>query len=394
MINKHIARGFRVADVFRRHWNTYQAMQNTPAFQRKAVRHILNCRTARLGGHLWRCDSCGHSVPVYNSCRDRHCPTCQTLRKEKWLDQRRQELLPVTYFHLVFTLPHELNPLILHNRRLLLNTLFSVVNRLLQGFAADERWRLQGKLGFLAVLHTWSQQLMDHFHLHCVVPGGVWREQQQRWVYSRQKFLFRKDSMAKALARLFIEQLQQLHDSGTLQFSGPVAYLQKPEAWAAFLLSLRRHSWIVYAKRPFAGPEQVLEYLGRYTHRVAISDYRILSLDDDKVSFSYRDRQDENQLKSLTLHNNEFIRRFLLHILPQGFQKIRFFGWMAHNTKTSSLLRIRAALQVKPPSPPPEENLQKKMLRLTGKNIRQCPLCLKGTLIQTAVIAPQPPDTS
>lgn len=389
----------RVADVFREGWQRYQVSHTVPTFQRKAASHIMNCRTASLGGHLWRCDVCGHDLPLYNSCRDRHCPTCQTIRKEDWLSDRKAELLPVGYFHVVFTLPHELNPLIMHNRKLLLGEFFSVINEILQNFAADPRWRLEGQLGFMAVLHTWNQLLMDHFHLHCVVPGGVWQKDQNRFVPARQKFLFRKDSMSKALRTAFLRRLNRLHKNGKLHCPDDLA---DPLRWAAFIKQLSCVKWIVYAKRPFAGPEQVLEYLGRYTHRVAISDNRILALGNPSdgsgqtanVTFSYRDRKDDNQLKAMTLATDEFIRRFLLHILPKGFQKIRFFGWLSHNRKTETLTRIRTALNAQAPEKPPEESLRARMLRLTGEDINRCPFCKKGALVKIGNIPAQHMDTS
>jgi len=381
----------RVADVFKQHGPAYIRAHPLPGRLLKVIKHITQCRTAALGGHLYRCGQCGHEVPLYNSCRDRHCPTCQTLTKEKWLEARRAELLPVRYFHAVFTLPHILNPLIRCNRRLLLGELFRAVNLTLQLFAADPQWRLKGKLGFIAVLHTWNQLLLQHVHLHCIIPGGAWRENERRWVHSRKKYLFRKDSLAKAFRRIFIERLETLRRKGKLHYKGNAVTLSEEQAWTAFIDTLRAKKWIVYPKRAFGGAQQVFDYLGRYTHRVAISDHRIRRIQDDSVTFSYRNRAQGNIVEEETLPADEFIRRFLLHILPPGFHKIRFFGWMAHNTKAGYLEKIRASLGAQPPPPRKEETPEERILRLTGVDTTRCPCCRKGTIYRIGRILPRAP---
>ncbi len=339
---------WEVADVFRLYGERYRDEHRLPRDQLKVTRLIETCRTAALGGHLERCDACGYELPCYNSCRNRHCPKCQTLVKEHWLQKRRQELLPVGYFHLVFTLPHELNPLVLRNKRLLLSALFAAVNDTLKAFAHDPQWRLEGQLGFLSVLHTWSQTLIDHFHLHCVIPAGVLRDDGS-WRAARQSFLFRTQSLAKAFRSRYLDLLRQAYDQQKLLFPGSIASGQTPQHFNRLLDSLRQKPWIVYAKRPFAGPRHVLDYLGRYTHRVAISNHRVLSIQNGHVTFTYKDRSNHNRTREMTVDAQEFIRRFLLHILPPGFMKIRHFGFLANSCKTANLQRIRQQLGAPPP---------------------------------------------
>jgi len=384
------ARRHRVADVFRSGWEEFDRTHNIAPHQRHAVRHIMQCRTAALGGHLYHCDECGKDVPMYDSCLDRHCPTCQTVNKRQWLEDRQSELLPAQYFHAVFTLPHELNGLVDANRALLLGELFSVVAWVLRSFAADPQWRLEGSMGFIAALHTWNQLLMEHFHLHCIIPGGTWREDTQSWTPCRRNYLFGKQALAEAFRNRFIKRLMSLHRRGRLNFSGGASELADPEIWKEFLSKLKSMKWVVWPKPTAAGPEKALEYLGRYTHRVAISDYRILSMKDGLVTFSWRDRSDGNKLKNKTIPVSDFIHRFLYHILPPGFQKIRYYGWLAAKNKAKVLAAIRAALGTKPPPPQKEESTADRILRLTGVDPRLCSVCGKGHLIYVMRIHPAP----
>jgi hypothetical protein len=370
-----------VADIFRLYGQTFR--QNNPISntQRKAMRHIELCRSAALGGHVEQCNLCGFERISYNSCRDRHCPKCQTLVKEKWLDDRKSELLPCGYFHLVFTLPHELNPIILTNKKVALGILFSAVNQTLQAFARDPRWRLEGQLGFILVLHTWSQTLMDHFHLHCLVPAGALSLDQKSWRPARSSFLFRVGSLAKAFRKRYLLLLKAARHKQELIFPGNTSCYATQKAFDSLIESLSRHTWIVYAKRPFAGPEQVLEYLGRYTHRIAISNNRIKSIDDGKVIFTYRDRADKDQIKEMTLSAEEFIRRFLLHILPEGFMKIRYFGFLSNKNKKEAIPLIRKLIGWKKDLPAQlKETVTEMILRLTGEDLTCCPRCLKGRM--------------
>jgi hypothetical protein len=317
---------------------------------------------------------------AYNSCRDRHCPKCQTLVKEQWLNDRKAEVLPCGYFHLVFTLPHELNPIILCNKRITLNILFTAVKETLQAFAKDPKWHLQGRLGFIAVLHTWSQQLRDHFHLHCLIPAGVLSFTKDSWIPANESFLFRVESLAKEFKKRYLDYLTTAYRKGELIFPGNTAKFASPQGFAQLLESLVAATWIAYAKRPFAGPEQVLEYLGRYTHRVAITNNRIISIDNGTVTFTYRDRQDNNEIKTLTLAADEFIRRFLLHILPRGFMKIRYFGFLAHTNKKQAVALIRRLLGYDTNTEKTKETIPEMMLRLTGSDITCCPRCKKGKM--------------
>ena len=348
----------RVADVFRAHWDDYLRDHSVPAFQQIAIRHILLCRTPALGGHLWQCSSCGHQAVLYNSCRNRHCPTCQGAAREAWLAKRMKELLPVPYFHVVFTLPHDLNPLIRHNREMLIDLFFREVNATFQEFSLDPQWRLEGQLGFIAILHTWTQELREHIHLHCAVPGGAWRAAAKPpgedgrsgtgiWVSSKRNWLFRESSLADRFRTRYLRAVTRLLKQNKLILP------DAPEDWSAVCTRLAQTQWVVYAKKPFAGPRQVFEYLGRYTHKVAISDYRIRHLENGTVTFRYRDRADGDIEKETAIPAEEFIRRFLLHILPPGLQKIRFFGWMGRNVRTTNLRLIRLALGVPIPRPEP-----------------------------------------
>lgn len=378
----------RVADVIRSCWDSYNRAHALPPHVVKAVGHLLRCRTAALGGHLHQCDQCGSEVPMYNSCQTRHCPTCQTNAKEKWLAHRRAELLPVQYFHVVFTLPHGLNALIDANRTLLLGELFGGVNWVLQAFAHDPRWRLEGEIGFLAILHTWNQRLRRHFHLHCIVPGGVWRAATGEWVHCRTRWLFRKESLAEAFRTRYIQRLKALRRQGKLCFSGPAAALSEPDAWGGLIDTLCRQSWVVYPKPVPAGAEKALDYLGRYTHKVAISDYRILSLNDGGVTYTWRDRADGNTVKTDRLPAEEFTRRFCAHILPEGFVKIRYYGWLSAAKRDTALPAIRAALHVPAPEPEPEKTLAEQIFERSGIDITRCPRCGKGHLHDTGIRLP------
>jgi Putative transposase/Transposase zinc-binding domain len=362
---------YEVADIFRRYGAKYKKTHAMNVEQRKVMAAIMACRTARLGGHSEVCDYCGTVNNSYNSCRNRHCPKCQTMTKEQWLDNRRNELLPCGYFHIVFTLPHCLNPLILANRRELLTCLFAAVKQTLFAFAADPQWKLEGKPGILTILHTWSQVLIDHFHLHCLVPAGVLSFDNRRWIKSNDKFLFQVESLAKEFKKQYLSMVESR-----------LKELVLPEKTKEMTEQAWEKSWITYAKKPFAGPEQVLEYLGRYTHRIAISNHRIKSIDDGQVVFTYKDRSNNNETKRMTLEAGEFIRRFLLHVLPSRFMKIRYYGFLANIHKKKAVLLIHRLIgKYMEHKIFIKETLQEKVLRLTGKDIFLCPHCQKGQMI-------------
>ena len=372
-----------LADIFRLYGDEYRLSHTISYEQLKAMRHIEMCRTAQLGGHLEQCNQCGFEKIAYNSCRDRHCPKCQTLTKEKWLNDRKAELLPCGYFHLVFTLPHDLNPIILTNRRKTLNILFAAVNETLQAFAKDPEWRLEGRLGFICVLHTWSQTLIDHFHLHCLIPAGALSFAKDRWIPAKDNFLFKITSLAKEFRKRYLNFLSKAYLKNELIFTEKTADFKSIQNFQGLITALSNTEWLAYAKRPFSGPEQVLEYLGRYTHRVAISNNRIIAIDNGSVTFTYRDRKTDNEIKEMTLDANEFIRRFLLHVLPKGLIKIRYFGFLSHTNKNKQIPLIRQFID--PDATLPEkvkESLCEMMLRLTGVDITCCPKCKRGKMIK------------
>jgi hypothetical protein len=372
-----------LADIFRLYADDYRRSHALSYEHLKVMHHIQICRTAVLGGHVEQCDQCAFEQIAYNSCRDRHCPKCQTLTKEQWLNDRKSELLPCGYFHLVFTLPHDLNPIILSNKRITLNILFTAVNQSLQAFAKDPQWRLEGRLGFISVLHTWSQTLIDHFHLHCLIPAGALSFKKDRWIPAKETFLFKISSLAKEFRKQYLKLLVNAYLKGELIFTQKTAGLKSKHAFQQFIKALSKTRWIAYAKRPFAGPDQVLEYLGRYTHRVAISNNRIISIDNGRVTFAYRNRQKDNQIKKMTLNADEFIRRFLLHVLPKGLMKIRYFGFLSHTIKKKDIALIRNLID--PDARLPEkinESIGEMMLRLTGIDISCCPQCKKGKMIR------------
>lgn len=336
MKNKH-----EIADIFRIYGKTYREQNILPCKKLKVMHKIEICRTAQLGGHIEQCDQCGFERIAYNSCRDRHCPKCQTMVKEKWLNDRKADLLPCNYFHMVFTVPHELNPIILCNPKIMLNNLFASVSQTLQAFARDPQWKIKGQLGFICVLHTWSQKLTDHFHIHCLIAGGALSFDKKQWIPSNKSYLFRVQSLSKEFKKRYLGLLEKSYLNDELFFPGKITKYRSKKEFTDFIHSLFKIKWITYAKRPFAGPEQVLEYLGRYTHRVAISNNRIKSIDNNQVCFEYRDRADDNTVKILKLPAHEFIRRFLLHVLPENFMKIRYFGFLSHRNKKRAVKLIR-----------------------------------------------------
>jgi hypothetical protein len=328
-----------VADIIRaagevfiernRHWLGWKHV--------KVLRAIARCRTAALGGHLDECMRCGHRAPIsYNSCRDRHCPKCQTAARDRWIAARQRELLPSRYLHVVFTLPHRLAPLVLQNKKILYHLLFRTSAATLLEVARDPR-HLGAEIGFFSVLHTWSQKLSAHPHVHCVVPAGGLSPDHTRWIRSRHNYFLPKEVLKKVFRGKFVDALQEAFQNGQLHFHGELKLLAEPKVFAAWLQPLYRQDWVVYLKRPFGGPEYVVHYLGRYTHRVAISNHRLVSFTNGQVTFRWRDSAHHDQQKLMTLAVDEFLRRFLLHILPKGFVRIRHFGFLANRRRTTVL---------------------------------------------------------
>jgi predicted Zn-ribbon and HTH transcriptional regulator len=370
--------GVELADVFRAYGESYRRNHPLPISHLKVIDAVVRCRTGVMGGHIERCDSCGFERPAYYSCRNRHCPKCQSLAKVKWLDKQKSETLPMGYFHLVFTLPHELNGLVLTNKKILLSHLFKAVSETLVDFGHT---RLGGQIGFITVLHTWDQTLLDHFHLHCLVPAGALSSDQKRWTPARKNFLFPVKALSIVFRGKFLDLLKKAFDRNKLLFVGQTVSLADSVAFNLLINALRKKPWIVYAKKPFGSPVHVLDYLGRYTHRVALSNDRILSARNGAVTFSYRDRKNQDRKKTMTLDAHEFIRRFLLHVIPKGFVRVRHFGFLANRSK-SRLSKCRQLLDLDPIVPKlAQRSVHEIMLQLTGIDISQCPLCQKGTLV-------------
>jgi hypothetical protein len=353
------------------------------------MRAVELCRTAVLGGHLDVCDRCGHKRPAYNSCRNRHCPKCQSLAQAAWLDRQMQRILPTHYFHIVFTLPEELRGLAHHNRRRVFDLLFEAASATLLELGHDED-RLGALLGVTAVLHTWTRDLRFHPHLHCIVTGGGLRDDTGRWV-SRYggRYLFPAAVLGRLFRGKFMAALVRARDKGEIRFVGRCAALAEPDVWGAFKDKLYRKEWVVYAKRPMGGAEQVYRYLGRYTHRVGISNHRLQAIDDDGVCFSTKDGG------SVTLRHEEFIRRFLLHVLPRGFRKIRHYGLFAAPKLGTQLVRAREALGMRAAELDTRvsaggsgQDWRERLLLLTGVDLTRCPRCGIGTMIARPLETP------
>jgi hypothetical protein len=379
-----------VADVFRTYEKEFFARWGhvLGADQRKAFAAIRDCRTAALGGHVEyveQCDTCGHRTISYNSCRNRHCPKCQAMARAEWLAEREGELLPVPYFHVVFTLPQQIGGLALQNAREVYRILFRAASETLLSIAADPR-RLGAEIGFLAVLHTWGQNLHLHPHLHCVVPGGGISPDSVRWIgCKKQSFFLPVKVLSSRFRNLFLIYLRKAFRAGKLKFHGDMARLAQPAAFEVLCRQARRIEWVVFVKPPFGGPEQVLKYLARYTHRVAISNQRLLSMENGRVTFAYKDYADGNQSKVMTLRATEFIRRFLLHILPRGFVRIRQFGFLANRARGKKLALCRALLGATPPDIPG---------KIEPQATNRCPACKIGRMILIGIAPHPPPDSS
>ena len=358
---------WEVADIIRRAGNRFiERYSGALAWaQLKVLRAIERCRTAALGGHRDQCVRCGHKAISYNSCRNRHCPKCQTNAREKWLSARQWELLPVCYFHLVFSVPHDLVPLIWQNKKLLFGLLFDASAATLLEVGADPA-HLGAEVGFLSILHTWGQTLQRHPHIHCVVPGGGLSTDHSQWIRSPPYFFLPVRVLSRVFRGKFVAGLRQAFHAKRLAFYGELQPLANEKAFAAFLRTLFREDWVVYAKAPFGGPEHVLQYLARYTHRVAISNHRLLSVDDDRVTFRWKDYAHHNKSRAMTLTLEEFLRRFLQHVLPKGLPRICYFGWLANRRRRELLPLCRTLLAVAPlpVAAPASENA-----------VWQCPAC-------------------
>ncbi len=370
-----------LGDILRRHGERYASSHPVSTIQRKGIRALSQCRTAALGGHLEACNRCGHRRAVYHSCRNRRCPKCQALAQADWIEARRADLLPVDYFHVVFTLPHELCSLALYRPRVIYDLLFRAAADTLATFARDPQFfsaDTGGELGITAILHTWGQNLSLHPHLHCVVTGGALASDGQSFITPRHKgFLFPVRALAKVFRAKFVEGLRHAFQRDKLGEDTSVLTLCN---------KLRNLDWVVYARPPFAGPESVLAYLGAYTHRIAISNHRILNLENGRVAFRYRDYADGRKQKVLRLDVDEFIRRFLLHVLPKGFVRIRHYGLLANRSRRKKIALCRALLSAPEPETRAKETVSEKLLRLTGVDLHGCPVGREGHRIVVAEI--------
>jgi hypothetical protein len=369
-----------VAEIIRRHAEDYRRFRGgrlSPAEQ-KVLGALAACRTPVLGGHIAQCDARGHQRVKYHSCGNRHCPKCRASARAAWLDARAAELLPVAYYHVVFTLPEQLAPLALQNKRLAYEILFQAAAETLQQLAADPR-HLGAEIGFLAVLHTWGQDLRHHPHLHCVVPGGGLALDGGRWIACREGFFLPVRVLSRVFRGKFLDRLRQAYGEGKLSFHGKLAGLSQPQQFRRLLSACYEIDWVVYAKPPFGGPEQVLKYLARYTHRVAISNRRLVALADGQVSFRWKNYARGNRTRTMTLSAVEFLRRFLLHILPSGFVRIRHYGFLANRHRATKLAFLRELLGAPPPkTESPSDPASLPEATSEPEPVADCPKCQAG----------------
>ena len=383
---------WEVADVFVRYGEAYRQQHGASMSvgQRRVMTAVEVCRTAVLGGHLERCDQCGHERNAFNSCRDRHCPKCQCLARAQWIEDRQSELLEVPYFHVVFTVPEEIAAIAYQNKEVVYGILFQATAETLKTIAADPK-HLGAEIGFFAVLHTWGQNLQFHPHLHCVVPGGGLSPDGERWVPCRPNFFLPVHVLSRLFRRLFLESLRKAFDSGKLQFFAALESLRERHNFVQLLDRLKACEWVVYAKRPFAGPQQVLDYVGRYTHRVAISNNRLLDIENGQVRFQWKNYRDGGQIKTMTLSADEFIRRFLLHVLPDGFQRIRYYGFLGNRYRRAKLEQCRRLLGMPLPAEQTDALTEEKDYRdryeeLAGQSLHQCPQCKQGRMLVVKIL--------
>lgn len=377
-----------VADIFRSHGPAYREAHKLPLRHLRAMRAIEICRTTHLGGHVYECDHCGQLKISYNSCRNRHCPKCQSLDKERWIEERKKDILPTHYFHTVFTLPEKLRPLALRNQNVVYPILFKAVSETVRELTQDPK-HLGAEVGFIAVLHTWSQTLMDHPHVHCIVTGGGLSPDGKEWIPCKEEFFLPVKVVSRLFRGKFLAYLKEAYEKERLFFPDNMT----ESAFKAMLKDLYNQEWVVYCKPPFQDAQTVMEYLGRYTHRVALSNDRLVGFEDDQVTFQYRDRNDHEAVKQMTLHAFEFIRRFLLHILPDGFVRIRHYGILSTRNRKTKLVQCKNLLGVHESTDCPEkEGWEDFLTRITGIDPRVCPHCGRGKLVLKEVLNPSAPS--
>jgi len=368
------------------HGEAYIKSKKLPSNILKALYSIRDCRTAALGGHVYECDECGETRISYNSCRNRHCPKCQTYAKEMWIYERSKALLPTHYFHIVFTIPEQLNSLTLFNQKEMYSILFTAVSETLLELAKDKEY-LNADIGFTTILHTWGQNLMYHPHIHCIVPGGGLSIDSSKWIKSKKKFLIPVKVLSRKFRGKYLFYLNKIYQNNKLRFPGNISEFQFNNIFNVFKDKLYKKEWIVYSKAPFSSAEYVLQYLGRYTHRVAISDNRIIKVDKEKIVFKWRDYKDKNKEKIMSLKSEEFIRRFSMHILPDRFVKIRHYGILGNRNKKLKFKRCIEIFRIKSKE---FKNLSSAELffKLTGIKIGKCTKCENGNLIKIGKLMP------
>jgi hypothetical protein len=366
-----------VADIFARFGNAYRKAHkgHLSLGQLKVMSAIQSCRTAVLGGHVEGCTQCDHTKIAYNSCRNRHCPKCQGAAAREWLAKRQEDLLPIGYFHVVFTLPSEIGDIAWYNKAVIYDLLFKIASQTLMTIAADPK-HLGAKIGITAVLHTWGSAMTHHPHIHMIVPGGGLSKDGKRWIRSRAKFLVPVLVLSKLFRRLFLTKLAALHSDGQLRFFGDHNHLADPKPFASFIASMRAKKWVVYAKAPFSGPNAVLAYLARYTHRVAISNKRLIAITDTGITFAYKDYRGApgDQQQTMTLTPDAFMSRFLLHVLPKGFHRIRHYGFLSSGVRVKEIAAIRQLLGV-PQRPPKDADNAPSADTAPKKPWMICPCC-------------------
>jgi predicted Zn-ribbon and HTH transcriptional regulator len=377
-----------VQDIFLKYGAEYLKKHKLSPIQHKAMSAIQKCRTSQLGGHIDVCENCGNAQISYNSCRNRHCPKCQTLAKERWIENQKGNLLNIGYFHMVFTIPNTLNLMVFQNQRELYALLFKAVAETLAELASDKKY-LGASLGFTSVLHTWGQNLMHHPHIHCIVPSGG-LSSTGKWISSRKKFFIPVKVLSRKFRGKFLHYLKQLYSQNKLEFHGSQEYLSNNNEFEALLSSMYSKEWIVYCKPPFKDAACVVEYLGRYTHRVAISNKRIVSIENDNVIFKWRDYKDNSKCKLMTISADEFIRRFLIHILPSGFMKIRHYGLLGNRNKTIKL-KICKQLTNTPILLKEKISTLKLIQKITGRDLSKCPKCGSDKLNRHTFFSKSPP---
>lgn len=371
-----------VAEIFHQYGEEYRRQHKLSSVGLKAMKAIENCRTSKLGGHVDECDECGHLKISYNSCRNRHCPKCQSLAKEQWLEERKKDLLPIPYFHIVFTLPHELRTLAAINKKQVYSLLYKASSRTLIELSKDPKY-LGANIGFLSILHTWGQNLMDHPHIHSIVTGGGLSFDEKQWLSSKKDFYLPVKVMSRLFRGKFLFYLKQSYQQEKIKLPIQMTEFQK------LIDNLYQKEWVVYCKPPFKNSQYVLEYLSRYTHRVAISNNRIIKFESDKVTFKWKDYKQNQQNKYLTLDIYEFIRRFLLHILPQGFVKIRYYGILSNRNRETKLKRCKEIFHIHHEEAKTKITWQELLFKITGIDPALCPKCKKGRLIHKQEFKPK-----